>query len=236
MQAAGTWSPLLLPLLFLLLPSSEGQGSAPNCSLPLGPKNCSCQSARELQSCSDQLTCIDGWSNVNVTSYYQQHCEPGREPPVGTIVGITVGLALLLLAGGIVGMVLRIHRKRGSAAPEPCPWKPSEGSTSSASVLQPRYSSRSFTAPSVSPDPSSPGALVYENLFLGPQPSKRSSEPCHNRGASPEPEDLYMNYENSSRSEHPIYGNVDNMTCIPDRQISPQPGAEDEDDYVVPGC
>ncbi|XP_051825602.1 leucine-rich repeat-containing protein 25 [Antechinus flavipes] len=237
MQAAGTWPPLLLLLLLLLLPSSEGQDSAPNCSLPLDHENCTCQSVPELQSCWDQLTCINGSGYyVNLISYYQRYCEPRRELPVGTIVGITVGLALLLLAGGVVGTVLRIHRKRGSAAPEPSPWKPSEGSASSASVLQPRYSSRSFTMPSASPDPSSPAALLYENLFLDSQTSGQSSDPGHSRGASPEPEDLYMNYEDSSRSEHPIYGNVDNVTCIPDRQMSPQSGAEDEDDYVVPGC
>ncbi|KAM9096151.1 leucine-rich repeat-containing protein 25 [Sarcophilus harrisii] len=237
MQAAGTWPPLLLLLLLLLLPSSEGQDSARNCSLPLGPKNCSCQSTWELQSCSDELTCIDhSGNNVNVTSYYQRHCEPRGEPPVGIIVGVTMGLALLLLAGGAVGTVLRIRRKRGSAAPEPCPWKPSESSASSASVLQPRYSSRSLTTPSASPDPTSPAALLYENLFLDSQPRSQNSDPSHSRGASPEPEDLYMNYEGSSRSEQPIYGNVDNVTCIPDRQMAPQPGAEDEDDYVVPGC
>ncbi|XP_027708850.1 leucine-rich repeat-containing protein 25 isoform X2 [Vombatus ursinus] len=217
MQAAGAWLPLLLPCLLLLLRTSKGQNLTQNCSQDLDNKTCSCLLPHERQNCTD------------------------RKLSAGPIVGITLGL-VLLLAGVAVGTVLGIRRKRRRDALETCPWKPSE--SGSAPGWQPRYSSRSvgqFTeattpSPSAAPGPSSPGALLYENLFLGSQPSSQSPNPRQSRGSSPDPEALYMNYEDSSRAEHPIYGNVNNLTCIPDPQAPHHPEAEDEDEYVVPGC
>ncbi|XP_036591585.1 leucine-rich repeat-containing protein 25 [Trichosurus vulpecula] len=218
MQAVGAWLPLLLLGLLLLLPASKGQSLPQNCTQDLRNMTCSCLLPHERQYCSDPKL------------------------SVGAIVGITLGL-VLLLAGVIVGTVLGIRRKRQRwDASEPCLRKPTENG--SAPGWQPRYGSRSsrhFTAapppsPPAAPSPSSPGALLYENLFLGSQPSHQSPNPSQSREASPDPEGLYMNYEDCSRSEHPIYGNVENLTYIPDPQASPHPGAEDEDDYVVPGC
>ncbi|XP_020864747.1 leucine-rich repeat-containing protein 25 isoform X2 [Phascolarctos cinereus] len=211
MQAAGAWLPLLLLCLLLLLHASKGQNLTQNCSQDLCNKTC-------------------GWQNCS-----------DHKLSAGPIVGITMGL-VLLLAGVVVGTVLGIRRKRRWVGPETSSWKPSE--SGSAPGWQPHYSSRSvgqFTAattpsPSAAPGPSNPGALLYENLFLGSQPSSQSPNPSPSRGASPDPEALYMNYEDSSRAEHPIYGNVNNLTCIPDPQASHHPEAEDEDEYVVPGC
>ncbi|XP_043832238.1 leucine-rich repeat-containing protein 25 [Dromiciops gliroides] len=241
MQAAGVWLPLPLLCLLLLLYPSKGQNLAQNCSQDSGYTNCSCGLRERWQNCSniDGMICINHWDKqVSFTTYYQQSC---KSLGIGTIVGITLGL-LLLLAGVIMGMVLGIYRRRHWDASEPCPRKPLDSSRNSAPVWQPRYSSRSdehrvpaAAAPSPidAPGTSHPGALLYENLFLNSQPNDQSPGP---RGTSADPEDLYMNYEDNSTSEHPIYGNVDNLTCIPGPQAPPHPGADDEDEYVVPGC
>ncbi|XP_072457749.1 uncharacterized protein [Notamacropus eugenii] len=210
MQAAGAWLPLLLLCLLLQLRTSKGQNISQNCSQDLHNKTCSCL----LQNCSD------------------------HKLSTGAIVGITLGLVLLL---AVMGTVLGICRKRRWDAPNSCPWKPSE--SSSTPGWQPRYGSRSpgqFTdaptpSPSAAPGPSSPGAPLYENLFLGSQPSCQIPNPSQSREALPDSEAVYMNYDNYG-SEHPIYGNVDNLTCIPDPRVSSHPEAEDEDEYVVAGC
>ncbi|XP_068921530.1 uncharacterized protein [Petaurus breviceps papuanus] len=205
MQAAGAWLPLLL------LHTSKGQNLTQICSQDLHNNTCSCLLPHDQQNCPDHK--LSTWA----------------------IVGITLGL-LLLLAMVIVGTVLGIRRKRWWDAPEPCPWKPSEDNLTPG--WQARYgsqSSRQLTVASTPSSsaalgPSSSGTLLYENLFLGSQPSHQS------RGSLPDPEAVYMNYEDSPRTEHPIYGNVDNVTCTAHPQEPPHPGAEDEDDYVVPGC
>ncbi|XP_074060880.1 leucine-rich repeat-containing protein 25 isoform X2 [Macrotis lagotis] len=223
MQVSGVWLPLLLLCLFLLLPTSKGQ----NTTQSLNNQTCRCPHS-------------DGDKNANCTSRCE---EKNHTLSVGTIVGITLGV-VMLLTGVIMGIVLVIHRKQKWHNPEPGPWKPSESSGSSSSAWQPRYGSRNSeqlsvaTSPglSVAPSPSNPRALLYENVFLGSEPGTQSPDPSQTRGALQDAEDLYMNYEDSSGAEHPIYGNVDNVTSLPDRQAAPEAGEDYEDDYVMPGC
>ncbi|XP_044514579.1 leucine-rich repeat-containing protein 25 [Gracilinanus agilis] len=245
--AAGVWLPLVPLYLLLLLQSSEGQNPNEDCNLALRNETCNCRLAARFLHCSNgsasaNLTCRNlAGNDSNLIHYHQESC---RGLGLGAIVGIILGL-LLLLAGVVVGTFLGIRRKRGWEAPESCPRKPSESSGSSAPVWQPRYGSRNCsseqfpvtTSPnhSAAPGPSSTGALLYQNLFLGP-PSGLHSPNSKESGTLPESEDLYMNYEDSPMSEQPIYSNVDNLTRTPDFSELPHPGAEDEDEYVVPGC
>ncbi|XP_056678105.1 leucine-rich repeat-containing protein 25 [Monodelphis domestica] len=249
--AAGIWLPLVPLYLLLLLPSSEGQNPK-DCNVDLRDEICNCSLAADYLHC-ENLVCRNlGGNESNVIQYHEESCRDlGSGVPLGSralgagaVVGIVLGL-LMLLVGVVVGTVLGIRRKRWWEASESCPGKPSESNGSPAAAWQPRYSSRSCssepfpaaTSPthSAAPGPSSPGTPLYQNLFLGSQPSHQSPNSTES-GTLPESEDLYMNYEDSPRSEQPIYGNVDSLSCAPDFSEPPHPGEEDEDDYVVPGC